>query len=591
MRPTIQHHGGARRVALACACAGLASIALMTPAHAQTRVLRPDQTVWPDNPSAFPKLGHRVAADGDWVVATAWTDDVGGTLNNSSVFIYRRTAGGLDFVAKRTPFDEQSALTADRVDVRDGILAISTPRALPSNPPELRGQCAIYDLTDPAIPLIGTIFPDSRVLGTLSNPDLGNHVAVLDRDHVALTVRRYGVIRTSSGAAVPEGAVVVFGRTPTGWAVKQLVSPGRDFFPTLSPPLTSIDNRDARGMDFDGERLVIGATYSFSVYEWGDDDVLKPSAFVQGHPAGYPTQFGISVAIHGDTVAVGDWGWELNSPFTARVQVYRETAGVWQREATLIPSDGFIINPTGTFLNSGFGQALDLDERGRLLVGAPSGQRADSPTPPVSNLPGTTYLFERGPTGWQEQLRLWSALDTFQAYHGCSVAFAGDTAVVGARLAMASGSMDQIGNVTAFLIPLGESVCSGEPNSTGASAEIDVIGDRDVELGALGIRARTLPAGASAMLIASRDAAYVPNPGSSAGNLCLGGQIARFVGSIGTADGAGEIEFDVPDLVVPTPIGVETIEAGDSWTFQVWYRDNDPSPTSNFSEARRIEFD
>lgn len=586
----MHHRRGSVEVTLASfAWSATVAAALMGSAFAQTRTLRPEQTIWSSNNATIPQLGTAVASDGEWVVAAAPTDDTGTALNTGSVFIYRRVDGELQFVAKRSPSNLQSAVSVERVDVRDGIVAVASSRADPSLQPHLRGQCSIYDLTDPAIPMIGRILANEKNLGTLSGGTLGQRVAVLDRDHVAITVREYGVIRTSSGAAVPSGAVFVYERRSNGWAVDQIVSPGRDFFPSLSPPLTSIDNRDARGMDFDGERLVIGATYSFSVYEWKGDR-LKGVAFVQGHPAGYPTQFGVSVAIHGDTVAVGDWGYILNEPFAARVHVYRETAGVWQREATLSPSDDFIINPTGFFVNPGFGQALDLDGRGRLLVGAPSGQRTNTASPPGTELPGTAYLFEHGPSGWEETLRLWEAFDEHQSEHGDAVAFAGDMAVVGARLADPPGSISGVGSVNTFLLPLGDVVCGGEPNSTGGAGELDVVGDRDVEFRSLEVRARSLPAGASAMLLASRDASFVPNPGSSAGNLCLGGQIARFVGSIGAADASGEIAFDVPDLTIPTPGGPETIEAGDSWTFQVWHRDNDPAPTSNFTAAYRVEF-
>ncbi|MFT7679579.1 MAG: hypothetical protein ACI8QC_003583 [Planctomycetota bacterium] len=39
-----------------------------------------------------------------------------------------------------------------------------------------------------------------------------------------------------------------------------------------------------------------------------------------------------------------------------------------------------------------------------------------------------------------------------------------------------------------------------------------------------------------------------------------------------------------------TPSGPVAVLAGETWNFQCWYRDNNPGPTSNFSDAVSVTF-
>ena len=560
-------------------------------ATAQTPVQRPDSVLWPDTSGgSVPQFGTDVATDGEWVVVSAPIDDLGSVQNVGSVSFFRREAGTLELVAKRYTGDEQSARSAYFVDVRAGLAAVSSIRPLPSGNPDLRGQCSIFDLEDPSIPRVGFIRPDERFL-EVGDGALGTEVCVLDRDHVVLTAPGFTGLRLASGGTPPPGGVVVFQRNGSDWTVKQVVSPGVDFEGLGGPLMSNSLNRAGRGMDFDGERLAVGSRFGFSVYDWGSDQRLHPAALVDGDFLNTDTAFGLSIAIRDDLVAVGDWGVFNFGAFPARVHLYRESGGVWSREDTLYPSDGWQALFGSSWANSYFGQSIVIDDDQRLLIGAPAGQRGGTTTDPSATRPGTGYVFEKRPGGWEERHRLWDAFDDHQAWHGDTVALLGDMAIVGARLAEPVGSTERVGAVNTFLLPFGETVCDGEVNSTSARGTIDLVGDRDVAFGHLEVRARSLPAGASSMLLASRDTAFVTNPGASSGNLCLGGAIARFVGSIDDADPDGSVSFAVPDLIVPTPGGPETIEAGDTWSFQVWYRDNDPTPTSNFTEARSVTFE
>ena len=138
---------------------------------------------------------------------------------------------------------------------------------------------------------------------------------------------------------------------------------------------------------------------------------------------------------------------------------------------------------------------------------------------------------------------------------------------------------------------LGDAVCSpAVPNSTGAPASIVASGsasvaDDDVRLTALGV-----PPGALVLGLASRATANVPMPGGSQGTLCLGGSIGRFVQQAAAASPGGTAVIDVDLAAVPTPTGLVAVQPGESWSFQAWYRDANPGPTSNTSDGLRVTF-
>jgi hypothetical protein len=45
--------------------------------------------------------------------------------------------------------------------------------------------------------------------------------------------------------------------------------------------------------------------------------------------------------------------------------------------------------------------------------------------------------------------------------------------------------------------------------------------------------------------------------------------------------------IDISNIPLNPPVG---IAAGETWYFQGWYRDNNPTPTSNFSDGIQITY-
>ena len=125
----------------------------------------------------------------------------------------------------------------------------------------------------------------------------------------------------------------------------------------------------------------------------------------------------------------------------------------------------------------------------------------------------------------------------------------------------------------------------GGPNSTGQPGGLDAIGSNTAALNALTLRANELPPGQFGYFVATQSTGMVTPPGSQ-GLLCLSGSIARFNSSIFQGP-SGALQVDLTSIPVSPPTAVLP---GDTWAFQCWYRDQNPSNTSNFTDAVSIDF-
>ncbi|MEZ6017738.1 MAG: hypothetical protein R3F49_21700 [Planctomycetota bacterium] len=139
---------------------------------------------------------------------------------------------------------------------------------------------------------------------------------------------------------------------------------------------------------------------------------------------------------------------------------------------------------------------------------------------------------------------------------------------------------------------IGAVTCSpAAPNSTGLGAELLAVGDIAAAADNVLLWARGLPWGSTGYFLGSMTLGSSHPPGSQ-GELCLGGAIGRFSapGQIGTAGQDGTIGLALDLTAVPTPVGPVTALAGQTWSFQAWYRDANPGPTNNFTDAVSITF-
>lgn len=159
----------------------------------------------------------------------------------------------------------------------------------------------------------------------------------------------------------------------------------------------------------------IGAVYVFtrSAGTWTEVQKLLPPTPVQG-----TDEFGATVALSGDTAAIGNPGRTVAGAARAgAVHVFTRSGGTFAQAALLTAAEG----AAGDRLGDSLAYAGNT-----LLAGAPLG---DAPTPADS---GAAYVFTGAGATWTQQARLVAADPLAGARFGNAVDLDGDSAVVGA---------------------------------------------------------------------------------------------------------------------------------------------------------------
>ena len=177
-------------------------------------------------------------------------------------------------------------------------------------------------------------------------------------------------------------------------------------------------------LDMDLDTAVIGARYD------DDDGMSSGSAYVFTRNAGTwaenkkltasdarpDDQFGMAVAVDGDTVVVGSY--RVESVGLAPAYVFTDSAGAWSEQQILNASDGLAA--------AKFAHSLDLDGDAAVI-----GAYQNSDDGVAS---GSAYLFTRSSTGWTEQQKLTASDAEPGDQFGFSVAMDPATVVIGANL-------------------------------------------------------------------------------------------------------------------------------------------------------------
>ncbi|MEM8713331.1 MAG: hypothetical protein AAGG01_20485, partial [Planctomycetota bacterium] len=140
---------------------------------------------------------------------------------------------------------------------------------------------------------------------------------------------------------------------------------------------------------------------------------------------------------------------------------------------------------------------------------------------------------------------------------------------------------------------IGDSFCSAVVNSTGVTATMSAQGSLDVTDNTVQLTTVGLPPNSFGFFITSMSQGFVANPGGSQGNLCVVGQVGRYVGpgQVQNSGPSGVASLDLDLTMVPQPNGFVSAASGETWNFQTWYRDSDMGmPVSNFSGGLQLDF-
>jgi len=142
---------------------------------------------------------------------------------------------------------------------------------------------------------------------------------------------------------------------------------------------------------------------------------------------------------------------------------------------------------------------------------------------------------------------------------------------------------------TSSLTDAANHYCNSTINSTGVMATINVIGSPAVMHQELTLLASQMPLYQFGYFLASQTSGFVSGPGGSQGDLCLGGKIARFSKDLRNAGTSGSFSLDVDMMNIPANPPV-AINPGETWHFVAWFRDKNPTPTSNFTGGVSVLF-
>ena len=161
------------------------------------------------------------------------------------------------------------------------------------------------------------------------------------------------------------------------------------------------------------------------------------------------------------------------------------------------------------------------------------------------------------------------------------------------RVRMDNAGMDyyDVSDSKLSIVPVccGAPYCDpNNPNSTGLPAVLEGHGSDVAADNALILHAYQLPPNQFGYPLISATQTSAP---VGSGILCLGNPIGRFPSYIfnsGAGGDSGLIKLDLSNL--PNPVGGGSVMAGDTWNFQIWYRDGNPGPTSNFTNGVSVLF-
>ena len=376
-------------------------------------------------------------------------------------------------------------------------------------------------------------------------------------------------------------------------------------------------------LDLEGDRLVVGDLYGGAgvggtahVYEysavfglWNYEQTLAPTGL------DFQAQYALNVDLEGDRIIVGARGQDMGP------QASRGGAYIWQRNpatndwnlaATLETPFPGLTGSSGEFVQLDGDNAYYTVPWVQVTPGGSRGAlmhyRYDSSTqdwiaqPPIQPEPalGVSYwaFIAEGGFGADGGTLMYAGERSFETYYF----FTGESDQdcdgngLADRCEINSGTgIDLNGNGLLDVCEgIGTAYCrQPNPNSAGHEALLSVDGSLFVQENSVTLRASQMPPGQFGYALNSPYQGVIPNVGGSQGSLCIfGPSLGRHnrAGEVRYSGAAGEFDLTVDLTHFPSPMGSILVQAGETWNFQVWYRDQNPSSTSNLTHAVSLTF-
>jgi len=352
-------------------------------------------------------FGYSVAISGDTAVVGAPDDHIGANTDQGSAYV---------FVRNGTTWSQQQKLTAaDGAgwDEFGGSVAIWSDTAVVGAAWDDVGANADQGSAYVFV-RSGTTWSQQTQLtatGGAASDHFGCAVAIDGETAVV------GAYYDNVGGGASQGSAYVFFRSGTVWSQQgQLVAADggiNDFF--------------GYSVAIDGETTVVGAyidtvganTNQGSAYVFVRSGTTwsQQAKLIAADGAAHD-EFGVSVAVSGDTAVVGAYYDDVGANADqGSAYVFARSGTTWSQQGQLIAADG----GAGDW----FGISVAVSGE-TAVVGAylgDVGANADQ---------GSAYVFARGGTTWSQQAKLTATDGAAYDAFGISVAISGETAVVGA---------------------------------------------------------------------------------------------------------------------------------------------------------------
>jgi hypothetical protein len=341
-----------------------------------------------------------LALDGDTAVVGVPNDTILGIVNQGSAYVFTRT--GDTWTRTARPYDpsgNQNYLFGSAVALSGTALVVGSPGAFIDSVNS--GKITAFEYASNT----WTPVTDLGEGNAHADEQFGSSVAASGTTMVV------GAPYATTNLPYNFGAAYVFEDVGGTWIQRAELMP-----PSLS--YSAFGNAVA----IDGTSAVVGSLGDYIengteyqavyVYTKNGNDWQQEARIGSGL---LTSEFGASLGLVADTLAVGDPGAGDNEP-TGRVRMFARANDTWTEQAT--------IQPIESADNDQFGQSLAMTAD-TLIVGAPGVNVG------IESAAGAAYVFQLTVTGWQEQARLIAPAPLQNTRFGWSVALAGDTAVVG----------------------------------------------------------------------------------------------------------------------------------------------------------------
>ncbi len=306
--------------------------------HQGQSYIQEAELVAPDT-TGLAEFGRTVAIQGNSVFVGARFAEVGDFERAGAVYVFRKNQESWEFAEKIVSPDPQNEDNFGRALAVQGGLMVVTARKEDAAASDV-GAAYVYLFRN------GNWTYETKLTASdpVSKAYFGQSVAI-QGDNIAIGARN----ADPSGA----GAVYLFHNDGNTWTQFAKVTPedGQkdDHFAFSIAISGDVMTVGARRADLSGAKDA-GAAYVYAIEEDSVDFIAKLTA----KDAAANDQFGQSVAIAGDTIAVGAWKDDAS---LGSIYLFRQTDGKWIETGKIMASDGVPGDEFGYSL-AGFGSRL-----------------------------------------------------------------------------------------------------------------------------------------------------------------------------------------------------------------------------------------